>query len=139
MERIKEYNQEKLEENPNADVRNAIIMDDVMTSLPSSFEKKGSLNKMIIQARHNKTWLIFLVQKYNALSPLIRNNADLISFFKTDNRRELETMINDINHDKDTVKQLYEFSTEEPNSFLHINLLTTPTQFFKKFDRIVLE
>lgn len=137
MDKIKEYNEQKLEENPDAEIRNCIIFDDCMCDLPKSFEKKGGLNRMIIQARHNKTWLIFLVQRYVGVNRVIRSQADLISFWKTDNQRELQALMDDVNIDKDKLKMIYEYATDKPNDFLHINLLNRT--FYKNFDRILVE
>lgn len=136
VDRMKQYNQEKKEEDPQAQPRNCIVFDDCMSDLPKSFEKTGGLNRLIIQARHNNCWLVFLVQRYIGLNRLIRSQADLISFWKTDNSKELQALIDDVNIDKDTLKMLYEYATEGPNDFLHINLLTRT--FYKKFDKIIL-
>jgi len=137
IDKIKEYNEQKTEESPDAEIRNAIIFDDCMCDLPKSFEKKGGLNRMIIQARHNKCWLIFLVQRYAGVNRVIRSQADLVSFWKTDNQRELQALVDDVNIDKDKLKMLYEYATEKANDFLHINLLNRT--FYKNFDRILVE
>lgn len=137
IDKIKEYNEQKTEESPDAEIRNAIIFDDCMCDLPKSFESKGGLNRMIIQARHNKCWLIFLVQRYVGVNRVIRSQADLISFWKTDNQRELQALVDDVNIDKDKLKMLYEYATEKPNDFFHINLLNRT--FYKNFDRILVE
>ena len=106
-----------------------------MADLPKSFENKGGLNRLILQARHHKTWLIFLVQRYVGVNRVIRSQADLISFWKTDNQKELQALTDDVNIDKEYLKRMYEFATEKPNDFLHINLLSR--KFYKKFDEII--
>lgn len=138
IEKIKTFNEEfkNDEENKGEEPRNLIIYDDCMADLPKSFEKTGGLNKLIIQARHNNTWCIFLVQRYIGVNRVIRSQADLISFFKTDNNRELQALTDDVNYDKDVIKYLYDFATENPNDFLHINLLSRT--FYKKFDKIII-
>lgn len=139
IDRIKASNSE-FEEDPSnegKEPRNLIIFDDVMTSLPKSFSKEGGLNKLIIQARHHKTWLFFLVQRFIGLNRVIRSQADLISFWRTDNQKELQALIEDVNVDKDKLKALYEYATaDSDNSFLHINLLSRT--YYKKFDQIVI-
>lgn len=139
IDKIKEFNKEfeEDEDNEGKEPRNVIIFDDCMNDLPKSFEKTGGLNRLIIQARHHKTWLIFLVQRYVGVNRVIRSQADLISFWKTDNQKELQALIEDVNIDKDTLKTLYEYATDKPNNFLHINLLSRT--FYKKFDKIVIE
>ena len=130
IENIKAYH----EEHPNGNCM--IIMDDCMTDLPKSFERTGQLNRFITQARHYRCWLVFLTQRYIGLNRLIRSQADLISYFKTDNTRELKALIDDVNIDKDVLQALYEYATEQPNDFLHINLLNRT--FYKKFDPIIV-
>jgi hypothetical protein len=107
-----------------------------MSDLPKSFERGGGLNRLVIQARHHKTWLIFLVQRYVGVNRVIRSQADLISFFKSDNKKEIEALVDDVNIDKDLLMMLYNFATEGPNDFLHINLLSR--EYYKKFDKILI-
>lgn len=133
FERIKESNEEIKAD--DKEPHNLIIFDDCMASLPKSIER-SSLNKLIPNARHHNTYLMFLVQRYVGVSPLIRSQADLISFFRTDNTKELLGLIDDINIDKNKMIMLYEFATEKPNDFLHINLLTR--KFYKNFDEIII-
>lgn len=138
IQKLKEFNEEYEadEDNDGKEPRSCIIFDDCMADLPKSFEKTGGLNRLIIQARHNKCWCIFLVQRYVGVNRVIRSQADLISFWKTDNNKELQALIDDVNIDKDKLKAMYEFSTEKPNDFLHINLLSRT--YYKKFDKIII-
>lgn len=133
FDKIKESNEEIKAE--DKEPHNLIIFDDCMTSLPKSMQQ-STLNKLIPNARHHNCYLMFLVQRYVGVSPLIRSQADVISFFKTDNNKELSWLIEDINYDKNKMQMLYEFATEKPNDFLHINLLTR--KFYKNFDEIIL-
>lgn len=130
IERIKELHSE------NPETRNCIVFDDCLGSLPSSFEKMGGLNRFIIQTRHYNCWCIFLVQRYVGVNRLIRSQADLISFFQTDNSKELQALIDDVNMDKHVLQALYEYATEKPTDFLHINLLNRT--FYKKYDPIIV-
>jgi len=136
FDKIKAFNQEYKEENPNSTPHNLIIFDDCLSDLPKSMEK-SSLNRLIPNARHHNTYLIFLVQRYVGCNRLIRSQPDLISFFRSDNRKELEALTDDVNIDKDKLIALYKFATDDdPNGFLHINLLTR--KFYKKFDEILI-
>jgi len=130
IDRIKAYHE------TNPEDRCLMIFDDCMSDLPKSFEKTGSLNRFITQARHYKCWLIFLSQRYIGLSRLIRSQADLISFFQTSNSKELQALTDDLNMDKHIVEMLYNYATQAPNDFFHINLLSG--EFFKKMDPIVV-
>ena len=72
------------------------------------------------------------------LNPTIRNNIDTLSFWKTANQKEYDTLEDDLNVDAKTLKRVFDFATEEPFSFLHITFNAGQPLFFKKFDRIVL-
>ena len=134
IQKVQTYNQENEEDNP----RSLLILDDCMSDLPKSTEKT-SFNDLIILARHYRLSVFILCQRYIGFNRTIRANADMISFFRTDNKKELATLRDDINIDSDMLEALYNFSTEGSlNNFLHINLLSNPISFYKKFDRIVL-
>jgi polyhydroxyalkanoate synthesis regulator phasin len=132
---VKEYNNEHEKEEP----RNLLIIDDCMCDLPPR-QSKSILNKIVVLARHYKLSVWFLVQKYNSINTLIRSNADIISFFKTDNEKEYKTLEDDIFINSNLFRYIYDYATDEgPNSFLHINLLSNPPTFYKKFDKIIID
>jgi hypothetical protein len=78
-------------------------------------------------------------QKLNAIPQLIRAQARCISFFPTLNRREEETLVNEINIDDDLFKRLIDFAgTGDDHPFLHIKIGEGKPQFFRKYSRIRL-
>ena len=117
-------------------VNKLLIMDDCACDLPKSTQN-SVLNKMVILSRHYKLSIIITSQKYNKINPLIRSNADVISFFRTDNKKEFKTLIDDVNTDEDKFKLMYDFATDK-NNFIHINMSTNPITFYKNFDKILL-
>lgn len=136
VSKIKEYNDENEDDDG---LRHAIILDDCIADLPKATE--GSiLNKIVSIARHMKTSIIILVQKYIGVNNLIRRNTDIISFFRTDNKKEFKSLADDVNTDENKLKMLYDFAMQDnkPNDFLHINLLATPVIYYKKFDKIII-
>ena len=123
---------------PKSDIHNLIILDDCVHQLPSSTQKNSALNKIITQCRHLKTSVIIVSQQFLKINPLIRNNTDLISFFKTYKIKEYQALEDLLNIDKDKLKIYYDFATKDGNNnFLHISLFggSNPL-FFKKFDKI---
>lgn len=137
LDMIKKSNNELLDK--KKEYRNLLILDDCLASMPRNGEKNNKLNEMIIACRHLHTNVILLVQKYNTIPTLIRNNTDYISFFPSHSRQEIQTLINDWSIDEKLFKQLLDFATSEKYSFLHINLLhDNKPLFFKKFDRILI-
>jgi hypothetical protein len=136
MEEIEENNNRLMEEKETP--HNLIIFDDVIHSLDKSNRKNSPFNKLITGNRHYKTCIHVISQKYNMLSTLLRSNADLIAFFRSENINEINTLKNDINVNSDLFDDLYKFCTDEPYSFMLINLQTNPKTFYKKFDRILI-
>lgn len=127
LDQIKTDNEEHEKKN-----RHLIILDDCVLDL--SKKRSSILNKLVITARHNNITLLILSQKYNAIPTLIRANADLITFFNSLNKKEIETLRDDINVSQDLFKHVYNIACmKEERGFLHINLLANPIKFYSKF------
>ena len=110
-----------------------VIYDDCIHMIKDS----KLINEFAIGARHMKVTNIYLLQKWSRfLPPLIRSNLDLISFFRTENVKELESFIDEIGYNKEILEKLYDFATCEAYSFLHINMYSLPIRFYKQFDQI---
>jgi hypothetical protein len=56
--------------------------------------------------------------------------------FRTDNKKELQSFLEEQNGDEEVLTKLYEYATSEPYSFLYINMYNTPIRYFKRFDEI---
>ena len=115
-----------------------VIIDDCVDSF--SKRQKNKLNKLVLTLRHLKTSVWIMTQKLNAVPQLIRAQARCISFFPTLNRREEETLINEINIDDMLFKRLITFAGDgSDHPFLHIKLGEGKPVFFRKFDRIKIQ
>jgi hypothetical protein len=64
---------------------------------------------------------------------------DLLSIFHTNNKKELESLEDDLNLNKHQFEEIYDFATSGNNSFLHISFFGGKPKYFKKFDEIMLE
>lgn len=112
-----------------------LLLDDVIMDLPKS--RQSLLNRLVIQSRHHNLTLCLITQKYNLVPTVIRSNADLISFFPSLNAKEVQTFQEDLNLSRPLFERIYREATgDDPQSFLHCNLLAYPPVFYKKFDRI---
>jgi len=116
---------------------NLIIFDDCLNELAKSTEKSIQ-SRLWTRNRHYFTNIALTSQRYLKLNPTIRNNLDSISFWKTANQKEYDTLEEDLNVDSKILKRVYDFATKEPFSFLHITFNAGEPKFFRKFDRIVL-
>jgi hypothetical protein len=114
-----------------------VIMDDCLDALPKSVTK-SPIHNLIISRRHLHCSIVVLTQSYVRVPNLWRRNSNLISFFGSNNKKEIESMVDDINYDHKTLEELIEFSTKEPHSFITIKLGQGKPLFYKKFSRIIL-
>jgi hypothetical protein len=139
FERV-QYDNQRASEHPNPKHRTSrhlLVLDDVAVDLSKS--NSALLNRMVIQSRHHKLSIVILTQKYMVIPPIIRANADLISYFPSLNSREIAGMQDDMNIDKRIFGQIYRVATSDPHSFLHANLLAFPPKFYKNFDPIQVD
>ncbi len=136
IKKQEEANEKRKKKKPIEKPNNLVIFDDCLADLPSSTQ--GSpINKLFTTSRHLKTSIIITTQKYNKINPLLRNQIDIFSIFNTNSKREYDTIVGDLNVEPDKFKRYYEFATNEPFSFLHINVFGGKPKFFKKFDEII--
>ena len=133
---IQHFNDEFDEKEEKRKPHNLIIMDDCIHMMKGS---KSLLNELFTTSRHKKCSLWVCTQKYNKLPTLLRTNTDCISYFRNNNKADFKTLEDDLNIDTKLLEKVYEFATEEPNSFLHVNMFNGKPKYFKKFDRINIE
>lgn len=113
-----------------------IIYDDVIHDL---VRKKDTrlICMLATQNRHRHITNVYLLQKYNTYLPtVVRSNLDCISYYRSDNKGELEAFVKEQNQDEEALMEMYKFATAEPFSFLHVNMYTPKTRFYKRFDEI---
>jgi len=138
VERLKAFNDAYAVEHPKSQPHNLLILDDCIHLMPGSTQQ-SALNQLFSNGRHLKLTLFICTQKLNKLSTLCRSQADLITFFPNDNQKEFDTLESEWNIDPKLLKAVYNYATDEPNSFLHISLFGRRPQFFKRFDKIDIE
>lgn len=113
-----------------------IIYDDVIHLLRKRGQTKG-VDMFATQNRHYGITNVYLLQRYTGyLSPLIRSNLDMISFFQTPNKKELKAFLEEMNEDEDVLNELYKYATQDDYGFLHINNYYSKPKYYKKFDEI---
>lgn len=117
-----------------------LILDDCLHMMPRSTDK-NIVNSLWTNHRHSKLSIWVATQNYNkGANTLVRNNADLLTVYRTENKHELDTIKEDLNIDKEVFDRVYDYATNEPYSFLHVNLSGGKGRpvFYKKFDEIHL-
>lgn len=137
MQRLEGFNRQYKYEHPKSEPRNLLILDDCIHMMPTS-TTKSSINAIYTNQRHYKLSVWTCSQQLNKVNRLIRTNADMMSFFPTDNKKEFECIQDEWSIDPKLLKDIYDYATDKDNSFLHIVFGRRPI-FFKRFDKIVMD
>ena len=130
------------------------LIDDVIDQ--ASFAKHNNLlNALYIKARHYGVNIISSSQKYNGLSTTIRTNSRQLIFFKLRNYKEVESVLDELagvliskkamsdmkslHQAKQLLLEIYNVATEEPFSFLFVNLMQPDTNkmFMVRFEKYI--
>jgi len=135
--RLNQFNQQYKEEHPKKTPRNLLILDDCIHLLPTS-TAHSAINQLFTNQRHMKLSLWICTQQLTKLNRLIRSNADLISFFPNDNKKEFDTLVDEWSINPKLLQNVYKYATQRPNSFLHISFFGRKPIFFSKYDRIIV-
>jgi len=109
-----------------------IIFDDCIHLLPKS-GTKSVINELYTRNRHLKTNIITASQKMKLLNPTIRNNTDLLSVWRVNDKLERKAIL----ESWDIPEDIYNYATSEPHEFLHVSYFNGKPLYFKKFDRII--
>lgn len=99
------------------------VFDDMITEGIMSPRRMGALESIAVRGRHANVSIIIITQQYMALSPAIRNNSTNLVLFRIRNGDELEKVAKE-NRESLSVKDflsLYNYATDKPYSFMHIN------------------
>ena len=81
-------------------------------------------NSLYTRGRHNSMSTIVATQKITAISPIIRVNATELYVYRLRNTKDLECVLeeNSAVVGKKELFEIYKLATDEPYSFLYINL-----------------
>lgn len=131
---IEEFQKKK--RNKGKKPNSLLIMDDCIHDMVAKKQIR-LLCRLVTQNRHIGLTTLFSVQKYNSFLPtVIRSNLDVIVFYRTDNKKELNSFVEEMPSDEDATLAMYNFATNEPYSFLVANFYGVRPRFFKRFDEI---
>ena len=123
----RDFNRKKNKREP----RSLIILDDCIANMPRSTQK-SVINELVIQNRHHKVSVWITSQKLTKINPLIRSNVDVISFFKTDNIKELKAFTEEYNVSEEEVEAI----TETNNDFITVSFCSGKKNIYDKLNLI---
>jgi len=95
-----------------------------MADAPEMSRNSKILHGLYTRGRHSSISTITSVQKFTSLHPIIRVNATELYIYRLRNYKDLETILDELGAiaDKRTILQIYTMATDEPYSFLYVNL-----------------
>jgi hypothetical protein len=82
------------------------------------------INALFTRGRHNNISTIVSTHKSRAISNIIRVNATELYVYRLRNYSDLEAFIDEVSaiYPKKTILEIYNLATDEPYSFLYVNL-----------------
>jgi hypothetical protein len=112
-----------------------LIVDD----LSSTFLKINSfITKTMLRLRHIKLCVWIISQSYKNINPRIRTQISYFISFKTQNNKEIDNMSETIGIDSTKFKELLNFATDKPHSFLLIDSSKNPPKFYKNLNEEII-
>ena len=118
---------------------NILLVVDDFADDPGMSRQDRLLHSLYTRGRHAFISTIVATQKFRALSPVIRVNATALCVFRLRSEQEVMAICEEISavYPKDTVIALIRHATEEPYSFLYVNLAAKRPQemFWLRFER----
>ena len=115
-----------------------IIVDDFADMPRVMHSPTNPLAQLFIRGRHAGISTIVSTQKYHAIDPVLRTQATFLVVFRLRNGKELQSVVDELSaiYPADVIKSIYEEATDEPFSFLYVDLCARSKQdmFFKRFD-----
>jgi hypothetical protein len=107
----------------NSKIHTLFIFDDIIDAKIMNVHRLGCIESVAVRGRHSNISVIIISQQYMALSSPIRNNITNLIVFRIRNLDELRkiTKENQESLTSEQFFQIYDFATNDPFNFLHIN------------------
>jgi len=117
------------------DENSLLILDDCLQYLPKSTTKNALFNGLVTNCRHiglgMSIWIT--TQKLKGINSTIRNQVDMISFYKSYSNTELKSYFDEY----DTPKNIYEDNINTDSiRFIHTTFVSGRPKFFKDYEPI---
>lgn len=115
--------------------QNLLILDDVTQSLPTG-RKASAIVGLFTNSRHLKTSIFLVAHRYGQVPPVIRAQLDTLFVWRVNSKTELESFKRTLNVDEDEFEEKLAYATNEPYSFLYLNMTGAHPTYYKRFDEI---
>ena len=122
------------ERSKSSHVETLFIFDDMMGDDILKAGRIQMLDRIAATGRHFDLSAIIIFQKFKKFSPTVRENATNVIVFEQKNSTAIEQLAEEYKGDmtKQDFLQVYQIATQEPFSFLHINLQAPQSDRFRK-------
>ncbi len=99
------------------------IWDDMIDAKVMKTSQLGIMESLAVRGRHSNISVVISSQQFKSLSTPIRNNTTNLIIFRIRNQDELRKIMveNQESLTSDEFMQIYNYATDQPYSFLHIN------------------
>ena len=101
-----------------------LILDDLISDNNIFNQKRSSfISNLVIKHRHYQINLIFTTQSLKSIPKIIRNNTDVLQFFKSSSNKVIDEYYEMVSNNlsKEEFLTLYEYATSEKYSSLIVN------------------
>lgn len=120
---------------PDKNYHSLLLLDDVLGT--PILQKKSPLNRWYVISRHYGQCIMILNQHFFSIPKVIRSNTNLFILFSTKDKKNLQAISDEVSGlvSYEQFKDIFNFSTNEPYSFLFINL--QKNEFRKNLNHII--
>lgn len=112
--------------------RTLIVFDDMIGKTGISGNTPTKMINFILNSRHYHTSILIASQSYKAINRAIRINANVLTFFRVNNKNEKNKIIEEL--DDELEKHLDEMNDWNPYDFLTLDLQVPPSDI-KRYRR----
>ena len=139
-EEFLDYVLEKAEENSSQGYRTLVVIDDGSSKLKANKVIIDKLTLMVHKHRHLALSMFILVQDLVSVPLGIRKNISQLFYFKPSNeksniifREEFMGLFS-----RDETNAILKFVFREKGDFLNIKIQAEPTEYYRKFNRLII-
>ena len=122
-----------------------LVLDDISDN-PAITRNNKLLNSLFCRGRHSGISTLVSLQKSSTVRPIIRVNISHLFYYNLRHFKEIELLQDELSaivrsdnllESKKLIYKIYETATDEPHSFLYINLLekNPDKMFMKRFNQ----
>ena len=103
-----------------------VVIDDFADN-PQFSRHSKLLHSLFTRGRHNCISSLVSTQKFTAIAPIVRVNAMFLIVYRLRSQRDLDAFLEEVGGlvGKNTMLEIYKTATEQPYSFLYVNLAAT--------------